>query len=142
MRAVKTTFYDAVSAYKVLSTEIWPLIKGALMAGHKVTLEAKPETRSSAQNRRMWAMLTDIANQVDWYGKKMTAECWKHVFTAVLHHQESVPGINGGFVVLGKSTSSMTKADMAELQDLIEAFGAERGVMFKDVEGVAFSEKP
>ena len=33
-------------------------------------------------------------------------------------------------MVLGKATSKMTKSEMAELQTLIEAFGAQRGVKF------------
>ena len=41
-----------------------------------------------------------------------------------------VPGIDGGFVVLGKSTSRMTKSEMSDLQTLMEAFGAEKGVRF------------
>jgi hypothetical protein len=45
-----------------------------------------------------------------------------------------VPGIDGGFVVLGKSTSKMTKAEMTELQELMAAFGAEQGVKFTATE--------
>jgi len=41
-----------------------------------------------------------------------------------------VPGLDGGFVVLGTSTSKMTKAEMCDLQALMEAFGAEKGVRF------------
>jgi hypothetical protein len=41
-----------------------------------------------------------------------------------------VPGLDGGFVVLGQSTSKMTKAEMCDLQTLMEAFGAEKGVRF------------
>jgi hypothetical protein len=50
--------------------------------------------------------------------------------TAALTKQDVVPGIDGGFVVLGKSTSKMTKGEMSELQTLIEAFGAQQGVRF------------
>jgi hypothetical protein len=95
-----------------------------------MVLELKPETRSIAQNARLWALLTDISEQVNWYGRKLTQEEWKHVFTAAISKQEVVKGIDGGFVVLGKSTSKMTKGEMAELQTLMEAFGAERGVRF------------
>ena len=77
-------------------------------------------------------MLTEVSKQVEWYGKKLTPEDWKNVFSAALYQQEAVPGINGGFVVLGRSTSKMTVAQMSEMQTLIEAFGAERGVVFKD----------
>ena len=75
-------------------------------------------------------MLDEISDQVDWYGRKLTPEEWKHVFTAALKKQDVVPGLDGGFVVLGQSTSKMTKAEMCDLQTLMEAFGAEKGVRF------------
>jgi len=104
------------------------------MAGHRLTLEVKPEKRSDAQNRRLWAMLTEISRQVDWYDQKLTAEEWKHVFSASLSKQKVVPGLDGGFVVLGLSTSKMTKGEMSDMQTLMEAFGAERGVTFAEIE--------
>jgi hypothetical protein len=96
-----------------------------------MTIEIRPETRSIAQNSRLWALLTDVSDQVDWYGQKLTPEEWKNVFSASLKKQKVVPGLDGGFVVMGQSTSKMTKAEMAEMQDLIEAFGADKGVIFK-----------
>lgn len=123
------TLYNPVQAHQVLK-DVWPHIKALLMAGHRLVLEVKPETRSLSQNARFWAMLTDISQQVEWYGRKLTPDDWKHVFTAALSKQDVVPGIDGGFVVLGKATSKMTKGEMAELQTLIEAFGAEKGVKF------------
>ena len=124
------TLWEPVQAHKVLTQQIWPLLKSLLMAGHRMVVEIKPETRSLAQNARLWALLTDLAKQVDWYGRKLSAEEWKHVMTASMTKQDVVPGIDGGFVVLGKSTSNMTKPEMSELQDLIEAFGAQQGVRF------------
>jgi hypothetical protein len=118
-------------AHKAMSLNLWPWIKSMTMAGHRLVLECRPETRSLAQNARLWAMLTDVSQQVDWYGRKLTPEEWKHVFTAALDKQDVVPGINGGFVVLGKSTSKMSRREMAELQELIEAFGVDKGVKFK-----------
>jgi len=124
------TLWEPVQAHKVLTQQIWPLLKAMLMAGHRMVVEIKPETRTLAQNARLWAMLTDVAKQVDWYGRKLSAEEWKHVMTASMTKQDVVPGIDGGFVVLGKSTSKMTKPEMSELQQLIEAFGAQQGVRF------------
>jgi hypothetical protein len=124
------TLWEPVQAHKVITLQLWPLLKSMLMAGQRVVVEIKPETRTLAQNARLWAMLTDVAKQVNWYGRKLSEEEWKHVFTASLSKQDVVPGIDGGFVVLGKSTSKMTKPEMSELQDLIEAFGAQQGVRF------------
>jgi hypothetical protein len=124
------TLWEPVQAHKVITLQLWPLLKSMLMAGQRVVVEIKPETRTLAQNARLWAMLTDVAKQVNWYGRKLSEEEWKHVFTASLAKQDVVPGIDGGFVVLGKSTSKMTKPEMSELQQLIEAFGAQQGVRF------------
>lgn len=44
-----------------------------------------------------------------------------------------MPNIDGnGFVVLGKSTSKMSVSEMSDMIELIQSFGAERGVKFKD----------
>jgi len=85
------TLWEPVQAHKIITLQLWPLLKSMLMAGQRVVVEIKPETRTL---------------------------------------QDVVPGIDGGFVVLGKSTSKMTKPEMSELQDLIEAFGAQQGVRF------------
>jgi hypothetical protein len=124
------TLWEPVQAHKIITLQLWPLLKSMLMAGRRVVVEIKPETRTLAQNARLWAMLTDVSKQVNWYGRKLSEEEWKHVFTASLAKQDVVPGIDGGFVVLGKSTSKMTKPEMSELQQLIEAFGAQQGVRF------------
>jgi hypothetical protein len=130
------TLWEPLQAHKIITLQLWPLLKSMLMAGQRVVVEIKPETRTLAQNARLWAMLTDVSKQVNWYGRKLSEEEWKHVFTASLAKQDVVPGIDGGFVVLGKSTSKMTKPEMSELQDLIEAFGAQQGVRFTGPEYV------
>nr|WP_154325065.1 recombination protein NinB [Pantoea sp. 201603H] len=95
-----------------------------------VTIQER--TRSLDQNAKLWACLNDVSEQVDWHGRKLTSENWKHVFTAALKKQDVVPGIDGGFVVLGQSTSRMTVGEMRDLIELISAFGAEQGVRFGD----------
>lgn len=112
-------------------TRIYQALKPHLLAEHAFDLVIKPETRSTAQNRRLWAMLRDVSRQVQWHGKNLSDEDWKNVFSAALRKQAVVPNLEGtGFVVLGQSTSKMTRAEMSEMQELIEAFGAERGVRF------------
>jgi hypothetical protein len=99
--------------------------------GYAVTL-AEP-TRNLEQNARMWAMLADVSAQVEWYGKRLTSEDWKHIFTSSLRRLEVVPNLDGtGFVALGMSTSRMSKREMADLIELMFAFGAERGVAWTD----------
>ena len=98
-----------------------------------LVIEIKEVTRTLAQNALFWAVMTDIAEQVVWHGRKLAKEDWKHVLSAALYQQDVVPNINGnGFVVLGKSTSKMTVREMRDLIELAQAFGAEQGVTFGD----------
>ena len=90
--------------------------------------------RSLEQNRLMWANLEDIAQQVVWYGQKLDKQEWKDVLTAGLKKQKIVPGIEGGFVVIGARTSKMSIAEMNELIELAVMFGTQQGVKFRALE--------
>jgi hypothetical protein len=86
----------------------------------------------------MWSLLGQISKAVDWYGQKLTSEDWKDVLTASLRRTRVVPGIDAGtFVPLGMRTSQMTKEEISDLLELIYAFGAERGVKFRELELVS-----
>lgn len=123
--------WEPVQAHKAMTNLIWPNLKAHLTAGRRMVLELREEKRSDAQNRRLWAMLTDISQQVEWYGKRLSPTDWKHVFSSSLKKLEVVPNLDGtGFVALGMSTSQMTKAEMSDMQTLMEVFGAERDVKF------------
>jgi hypothetical protein len=100
--------------------------------GTRITFqEAK---RSSDQNAKMWAMLTEVARQVEWHGQRLSADDWKLVFLAALKAElRIVPNLDGtGFVQLGRSSSDLSVSEMADLIDLIAAFGARQGVVFAD----------
>ena len=81
--------------------------------------------RTLEQNAKMWAMLTDISRQVQWYGEKLTPENWKDMITAALKRQKVVHGIEGGFVALGQRTSKMSIKEMIDVIDFAYAFGAD-----------------
>lgn len=134
METIRCGLFNAHQGYQVI-TQIWQAVKPHLIAGHRLHIEVRAEKRTDAQNRRLWAMLGEVAGQVEWHGRRMSAEEWKHVFTAALKRQDVVPNLDGtGFVVLGSKTSQMTKREMSDLQELISAFGAERGVKFSVLE--------
>jgi hypothetical protein len=88
--------------------------------------------RTLDQNAYMWAMLTDISEQVIWYGEHLTKDDWKNVCTASLRKSRTVPTIDGdGLVPLGLYTSEMSEEEMAALLMLIRAFGDEQRVKWK-----------
>lgn len=112
--------------------------KWALAAKPGMSVTFKEATRSLDQNALMWARLGDIAAQLPWYGEKLSADDWKTILSASLRKSRVVPGIDPGTVVpLGMRTSDMTKAEMQDLLTLMEAFAAERGVVFSDEQETA-----
>jgi len=127
---IDRTLYNAQQANATIN-EAYQAIKPHLMAGSQFSLQIKPKTRSTEQNSRMWAMLTEVSNQVEWYGRKLTPEAWKCVFSASLKKQDVVPGLHGDFVVIGQSTSQMSVREMSDLQTFIEVWAAENGVTLK-----------
>lgn len=101
-------------------------------AGTRVTF--KESKRSTDQNAKLWAALTDIATQLEWHGERLTPDSWKILFLDALNREmRPVRSIDGkGWVNLGRSSSNLSKAEFADLLDLIAAFGAEHGVIFHD----------
>ena len=99
-------------------------------------VEFKAAKRSLPQNSRMWAMLTDVAQQVPWHGLKLTPDDWKLVFLDALKREvRMVPNLDGnGFVSLGRSSSDLSKSEMGDLMELISEFGSRHGVVFGEID--------
>jgi len=96
-----------------------------------VTIQER--TRSIDQNRKLWACLSDVSRQVEWHGRWLDSESWKCIFTAALKKQDVVPNLNGdGFVVIGQSTSKMRVSEFSDLLELIQSFGAEKGIRWSE----------
>lgn len=96
--------------------------------------------RTLAQNDRMWAMLTDIAEQLEWAGAKRLPEDWKLMFLDHLERElgyepNIVPSLDGeGYVRLDGSSSKLSIEEMTMLIELIFSFGARQGVIFHEPE--------
>jgi len=95
------------------------------------------QIRSLEANKKMWAMLRDIARQVQWpvNGKTgyLDEESWKDIFSAELKKEQRIAqGLSGGFVLLGLRTSRLKKREMADMITIMEAFGAEHNVIWSE----------
>lgn len=98
-------------------------------------VEIKERTRTSEQNALLHAMLQDIARQKEWAGKKRSIDDWKALMVSahrlVLQQAgEVVPGLEGEFVQLRKSTTQMGVKELASLIDYVTAWGTSNEVRF------------
>lgn len=94
-------------------------------------VEIKPPTRSLEQNAAMWARLDQLSKAIKWDGEDLTPTEWKDLLSACLRKQKVVRGLEGGLVFLGARTSKMGVGEMNDLLTLMDAFAAERGVVWE-----------
>ena len=133
--------HNRQQAWCVIQQQVFPFLKAVLQGGHRWILTLKPETRSQAQNRLMWPILTEFSRQLEWPvdGRmtKMEPDEWKDVLTAAFRG-ESVRlamGLNGGVVLLGQRTSKFTKAQFSEWIEFLYSVAADRDVTLPAWEG-------
>jgi hypothetical protein len=129
---------NPVDAHKTLSGPLWQQIKALAIAGHRTEVTVKLQKRSNDQNKKLHAMLGEIAAQIEWAGSKRDTDTWKRLMVAAWCRAtgeavEFLPAIDGkGVDIVFRRTSEMTKAEVSELIEFVYAWGAERGVMFSE----------
>ena len=96
--------------------------------GYIVTVRGP--TRNLEQNAALHALLQEIAESRQWAGQPLDVEDWKRLLTAAWMRATGrgirlVPAMDGqGFDALYQRTSTLTKAEMSELIDYIQAWRA------------------
>ena len=91
-----------------------------------------PAKRSTDQNSRMWAMLSDISRAKP-DGRTHTPEVWKLLMMHACGHAVQFEiGINGQPFPVGFSSSALTKSQMSDLMEFMSAWAAEKGVIFSN----------
>jgi hypothetical protein len=97
-------------------------------------VEFRAAKRTLPQNDRMWAMLTDVAQQAEHCGRKYTPDQWKVLFMHACGREvQFIPALDGtAFIPWGNRSSELSKQEMAELIDFMAAWGAEHGVSFNE----------
>ena len=125
---------EPVQAHKALQTIVWPHVKNHLMAGQRMVIECRQETRSLAENAMLHALLGQISREVEWAGKKRDVETWKRLLTAAWcrargEHVEMLPALDGhGVDIVFRRTSQLTRSECAELIEYVLAWAAEHGI--------------
>lgn len=96
-------------------------------------VNVREPNRTTGQNSRMWALLSDVARAKP-QGRNYPADIWKALFMAQCGHKMRFePDLDGeGVVAIGYRSSRLSKAEMSELIDAITAYGTEHGVSWSE----------
>lgn len=86
-------------------------------------------SRTLDQSARMWATLSDISRAKP-MGRVLKPEGWKSLFMDMIGKQPAwEPNLDGtGVVCLGYRSSRLTKAEMSDMIECMNAFCAEHGI--------------
>lgn len=97
--------------------------------------------RSTEQNAKMWAMLTDVARAKP-EGREWTKEAWKAAFMHSLGHEiEFGQALDGkGFFPVGFKSSRLTVGQMRDLIECIYEYGSRHDVRWNETRKSGFYE--
>jgi hypothetical protein len=97
----------------------------------------KPEKRSTEQNSKMWAMLTDVSVAKP-EGRAHIPEVWKELFMHSLGYAARFEmGLDGQPFPCGFKSSRLTKQQMSDLIEVIYEYGARHNVKWTEPEMAA-----
>ena len=137
MTTKKYKAFEPVQAHKA-HADAWLWIKSMLAAGHRLTVEIKPEKRTLEQSAKFHAICGDIAKSgMKWAGKTRTAQQWKVLLVsghtvATKEDSEVVPGLEGEFINIRESTALMSIKRGASLITYTLAFCDMNGIKVKE----------
>lgn len=94
-------------------------------------VEFKEPRRSTDQNAKLWATLTDVASQATHMGRKYSSADWKSLFMHAMGREMTfIPTLDGKtFLPIGLSSSDLSKAEMSALLAFIESWAAENDII-------------
>lgn len=103
------------------------------MAPNGAVVTVKAASRTTDQNAKLWAMLSDISRAKP-EGRRWTPETWKCALMHTLGHQvQFCEGLdNSGPFPLGFRSSRLTVGQMADLITCAQEYGDRNGVAWSD----------
>lgn len=90
-----------------------------------------PPRRNLEQNALLHALIGEIAERMEWAGKKRDAEVWKRLLVAAWcrvkgESMEILPALDGhGVDIVPARTSALSKKECADLIEFIQCWTAE-----------------
>jgi hypothetical protein len=84
------------------------------------------------QRRLLNSACGDLARDLLWHGQKLSKDDYRHLLSGTAKGWRMVPGINGGFVMLGASSLSLSKEEATEALTMAFELGDQPWTYCKD----------
>lgn len=120
---------------ELLIIDLWPKVKKALVAGRKLTLEIKAQSKSRDTEKLYHELIGQIAKQAQHMGAKWSAEDFKRLLVDQFMRDigegggRVIPNLDGtGIVQLGSQTRNFTQEQGSEFIEWLYSWAANNGV--------------
>ena len=127
--------WEPQQAHQALGHAWAECIKPMLMAGHRLVLEVKPESKTREQEKLYHALIGEAAKQSQHLGSKWQEEDWKRLLLDKFArdtgrtHGRIIPNLDAtGVVEVGVLSRKFSKADASEFVEWLYAWCAENGI--------------
>ncbi len=117
---------DLLQAFK----EIKPLVNNDPWV---LTFQKLEEKRRDVQNRRYWAIMHEIAEQLKINDQQMIAEVWHEWAKRRFIGVKEIVLPDGEVVVLGMTSTELTVPEFSDYMQMIEAWAVDHGVIFNEL---------
>lgn len=99
---------------------------------YELILRKRVYKRSVEQNRRYWALLNEISENLPVQGKLHSPEVWHVYFRTKLIGCDDLTLPNGKVIPQPVSTTTLDVGEFADYMTRIEVWAAEHGVLFAE----------
>jgi len=93
-----------------------------------LTLQTEKEKRRNLQNRRYWAIVHDISDQLGF-----DADTWHEYFKRRFIGIRELRMPDGEIINLGMSSTDLSVAEFGDYMLCVEAWAVEKGVIFSEI---------
>ncbi len=138
MEKINLKLWSPIQAAKELPA-VWQWIKAMLIAGHRLVLEIRPESKTRDQEKKYHAMIGDVAEQAQHLGAKWEPEDWKRLLVDKFARETDrtpgkiIPNLDKtGVVEVGVLTRNFSRRDGSDFIEWLYAWGVENGIEWID----------
>lgn len=98
-----------------------------------LTFQRLEQKRRDVQNRRYWAIMHQIAEQLKINEQTLAAETWHEWAKRRFIGVREIPLPDGEIIVMGMTSTDLSIREFNDFMMMVEAWAIEQGVIFNDL---------
>ena len=127
--------WNAQQAHAAITQQLWPMLKAMLTAGHRMTVEAKPISKSRDQEEKYHAIIGEVSKAAQHLGSVWSPDDWKRLLIDKFArdtgrtHGKVIPNLDKtGVVEVGIQSRKFSVSDGSDFIEWLHCWCAQNGV--------------